>query len=99
MTIIEPFYLSIILFLAWGWLGFFYAVAWLVLSLVRQGIEKRDRTFLRGVPWDELREEERRGVNRHWRAVRWRGLKHYVAGLLLLGGAWLASVAFLGPPG
>lgn len=99
MTILEPLYLSSILFLAWGWLGFFYVIAWLVLSLVRQGIDKRDRTLIRGVPWDELPEDERRRVDRHWRAVRWRGLKHYVIGLLLLGVAWLASVAFLTPAG
>ncbi|MCL7744279.1 hypothetical protein LV476_04845 [Guyparkeria hydrothermalis] len=93
----EALFFSTTLLLAWAWLGFFYAGCWLLLSLLRQGLDKRDRAYLRGMPWEELPEEERRRVSQRWRTTRWRGLKHYVVGLLLLGVAWVATIAFLAP--
>ena len=93
----EPMLIATTLFLAWGWLGFFYAVIWLALSLVREASDKRDRAYIKGAPWDEFPREERERINRLWRTHRWIGLKHYGVGLLLLGVAWLAVVAFLTP--
>lgn len=96
---VEPFFISTTLFLAWGWLGFFWTVGWLVLSIARERTDKRDRAFIKGLPWDEFPLGDRSRVSRRWRKDRWRGLKHYVVGLLLLGIAWLASIAFLLPAG
>lgn len=91
----EPVFFTTTLLLAWGWLGFFWATGWFVLALVREVIDRRDRAFIKGLPWDELPKAERDRVSQRWRKNRWQGLKHYTVGLFLLGMTWSASIVFL----
>lgn len=88
----EMMLLSSSLFLAWGWLGLFYAGIWLIGSLIRESMDKRNRAFMKGIPWDDFDEEERHRANRRWRKTRWRGLKHYVVGMLLLAAVWAVVI-------